>query len=202
MTGETFVTGHLPEGSVSSWIARFHELVEDRGEVLDLACGSGRHGRLFLAKGHPVVFVDQKIDSVRDLSAQKGASLLETDLEDGSDWPFEEGRFAAIIVTNYLYRAHLENLMRSLKPRGVLLYETFALGNERFGKPRSPDFLLKSGELLDLVHGRLQVVAYEHGIWDNDTIPRVIQRICCVNDLNLSLREDGEPATHRLHGKS
>lgn len=198
MSGEQFVTGHVRVGSASPWIKRFHGLVEDRGEVLDLACGAGRHGRLFLERDHPVVFVDQNTEKVNDLVGNELATVMEIDLENGSSWPFEEGRFAAICVTNYLYRPHFEFLLKSLKPGGVLLYETFALGNEHFGRPRSPDFLLKSGELLDLVHGRLQVVAYEHGIWDADTVPRVIQRVCAVNDLSLSTRGDGEPATHRL----
>lgn len=196
------MTGHVPDISASPWIMKYYHLVEDKGEVLDLACGRGRHGRLFVERAHPVVFVDKNTSKVNDLSKNDLVTIVETDLEDGSDWPFQKGRFAAILVANYLYRPNFEFLLSSLKPGGVLIYETFALGNEEMGRPRNPDFLLKTGELLDLVQGRLQVVAYEHGFWDKDTAPRVIQRICAVNDLALSTRDDGEPIAHCLHGNS
>ncbi len=162
----------------SPWVTRFSNLIHADMRVLDLACGAGRHGRLFLDKGCPVWFVDQNIDKLADLSNQDHAHLLQKDLENGQDWSFETAAFDAIVVTNYLYRAHLSDMLNSLKPDGVLIYETFGLGNEKFGRPRNPDFLLKPGELLTLVQDRLSVVAYEHGI-DGE---KVVQRICAVKE--------------------
>ncbi|WP_135074783.1 class I SAM-dependent methyltransferase [Terasakiella sp. SH-1] len=161
----------------SLWIKRFSSLVESGGKVLDVACGGGRHGRLFLQQGHSVVFIDKNIEKLHDLAQHERADIREMDLEDGKIWPFESRAYDAIIVTNYLYRPHLNAMVGSLKEGGILLYETFAVGNEQFGRPRSPDFLLQAGELLELVQGRLQVVAYEHGI-DGE---KVVQRLCAVH---------------------
>lgn len=161
----------------SPWIKRFSSLV--KGEVLDLACGSGRHGRLFMELGNAVTFVDKNVADIQDLTGR--ATIIERDLEDGSSWSFEESCFDVIVVTNYLYRPHLSDMLTSLKDGGVLLYETFALGNEQFGRPRSPDFLLKPGELLELASATLQVIAYEHGI-DGE---KVVQRICAVKSESL-----------------
>lgn len=102
-------------------------------------------------------------------------------------------------MVNYLHRDLFENIISSLKPGGVLIYETFARGNEEFARPRNPDHLLKSGELLDAVAGRLQVVAFEHGLVQTTDIPGVKQRLVAVNDLELSAREDGEPQPHPTH---
>ncbi|SCA57432.1 conserved hypothetical protein [Candidatus Terasakiella magnetica] len=160
----------------SRWVERFAPLVKESASVLDLACGGGRHGRLFLKAGHQVRFVDKNIEAVGDLSGKSGAQITQMDLEDGKDWPFAPDSFDAIVVTNYLYRAHLGAMLTSLKQDGVLIYETFGLGNDQFGRPRSPDFLLKPGELLKLVEGQLQVVAYEQGIEGE----KVVQRICAI----------------------
>jgi len=165
--------------SPSSWIKRFSHLVN--GTVLDLACGGGRHGRLFLDLGHSVEFADQDVEGLGDLLNNDKALITEIDLEDGRDWPFEKMAYDGIVVTNYLYRPHLSQMLESLKQGGVLLYETFALGNEQFGRPRNPDFLLKPGELLELVDGKLQVIAFEHGI-DGE---KVMQRICAVKGETL-----------------
>ncbi len=162
----------------SPWVSRFSNLIRKDSCVLDLACGAGRHGRLFLEKGCRVWFVDKNIDKLDDLSDQGRATLVQKDLEDGQDWSFDDKAFDAIVVTNYLYRPHLSDMLNSLKPDGVLIYETFGMGNEEFGRPRSPDFLLKPGELLDVVQGRLSVVAYEHGIEGE----KVVQRICAVKE--------------------
>jgi len=166
----------------SAWIKRFAPLVAPAGNVLDLACGGGRQGRLFLEQDHDVVFVDRDCSGVSDLSGHHRAQICEMDLEDGRNWTFEAGMFDAIVVTNYLYRPHLIDMLDSLRNNAVLLYETFAVGNERFGRPRNPDFLLRPGELLELVQGRLQVVAFEQGR-DGD---KVVQRICAVRSNDLS----------------
>ena len=141
----------------SAWITRFAHLVPARGEVLDVACGSGRHLRWFAAQGHLVVGVDR---SDTALAAAKGVGeLVQADIEN-DPWPFADRRFAAVIVTNYLWRPLLATLIDSVAPGGVLLYETFAVGNESVGKPSNPDFLLRPGELLTAC-AALRVVAYE-----------------------------------------
>ena len=163
--------------TVSSWIDRFSSCIPSNGVVLDLACGKGRHGRFLLNHGHKLLFVDQDVAELSDLASVETAEILQCDLEDGRDWPFEREQFSAIIVTNYLYRPHLPFLAPSLKQGGVLLYETFAQGNEKFGRPRNPDFLLRPHELLALAHdGALNVIAFEQG----QAGDKVIQRLCAV----------------------
>lgn len=161
----------------SPWVARCAPLVP-AGEVLDLACGSGRHARLFAARGHAVVALDRDADALA-LAAGQGIVTLQCDLEDGvTAWPFAPGRFAGIVVTNYLHRPLLAPLARSLAPGGVLIYETFSAGNEQFGRPTNPDFLLAEGELLALAAGQgLAVVAYEDGVI-TDPKPAMVQRLC------------------------
>lgn len=142
----------------SSWIATWAGLVPPGATVLDLAAGNGRHAVFFAGRGHRVAAVD------RDVSALVASDMVEVitaDLEDGSPWPLAGRRFGAIVVTNYLHRPLFPALFTALRPGGILLYETFMEGNERFGKPSRPDFLLKDGELLDLVRGRFSVTAYE-----------------------------------------
>lgn len=170
----------------SRWVTRFVPLVRQGGPVLDLACGSGRHTRLFAGRGHPVTAIDRTLAGVADLAGRppgrSAPELIEADLEDGSPWPLPaDRRFAAVVVTNYLHRPLFPRLLGSLEPGGVLIYETFGQGNERFGRPSSPDFLLAPGELLDRVGHQLQVVAFEQGVTD---FPRraVVQRLCAVAD--------------------
>lgn len=163
----------------SPWVARFAALAP-AGQVLDVACGTGRHVRLFLARGHKVTGLDRYNAGVIDLLGDANFELIETDLEDGRPWPPGERRFAAVIVTNYLHRPQLPAIVAAVQPGGVLIYETFAQGNERHGRPRNPDFLLAPGELLDAVRGALDVVAYEHGGISHPR-PAAVQRICAVN---------------------
>jgi SAM-dependent methyltransferase len=146
--------------------------------VLDVAAGSGRHCRLFASANHPVLAID------RDLSALAWLQhpLLErreVDLEGEAGWPLPDQKFDGVIVTNYLWRAVLDDIVGAVADDGVLIYETFAEGNERYGRPRRPEFLLRPGELLARVANRLEVVAYEHGFCEQPS-PRVIQRICAV----------------------
>jgi len=160
------------------WVQRYAPLVPAGGKVLDLACGNGRHARFFAARGHPVVAVDMDTRAVADLDGTPGFEILQADLESGS-WPFAPGSMAAIVITNYLHRPHLARLAETLAPRGVVIIETFAAGNERFGKPRNPDHLLAPGELLQALGHELQVVAYEHGV-EEQPRPAVRQRIVAV----------------------
>ena len=170
---------HAPTLAASSWVRRFAPLAP-AGEVLDLACGSGRHARLFAALGHPVVAVDRDGAALAAASGP-GITTLALDLEaEGAEWPFEAGRFAGIVVTNYLHRPLMAKLLASLAPDGVLIYETFALGNEAFGKPSNPAFLLRPGELLEIAAaGGLNVLAYEDGIVTNPK-PARVQRLCAA----------------------
>ena len=170
---------HAPTLTASFWVRRFAAAVPD-GEVLDLACGSGRHARLFAALGHPVLAVDRDPQALA-LAAGPGIETLQVDLEEeGARWPFEAGRFAGIVVTNYLHRPLLADLVKSLAPNGVLLYETFALGNEAFGKPSNPAFLLRPGELLDIAaQGGLAVLAFEDGVVTQPR-PARVQRLCAT----------------------
>ena len=164
----------------SPWVRRFAPLVEAGGEVLDVACGGGRNTRLFVDLGHPVTALDRDLSGVADLGAEPRLRAIEADLEDGSPWPLAGRRFAAVVVTNYLYRPLFPQLLESLAPGGVLIYETFARGNERLGRPRNPDHLLREGELLEWVRGALHILAYEHGEIATPR-PAVVQRLCAVN---------------------
>ena len=163
-------------------MVRWTHLVR-RGPVLDVACGAGRHARHFAERGLEVVAVD------REPRALGGAiRFVQADLEDGSPWPFAGQRFAAIVVTNYLHRPLLQTLVSSLDEAGVLLYETFMAGNERYGRPSNPAFLLRPGELLEACRG-LAVAAFEQGLVERPKMA-VVQRICAVRAEAGSVRID------------
>lgn len=153
------------------------------GEILDLACGSGRHARLLASLGHAVLAVDRDSVALEKATGQ-GIVTQQIDLEaQGALWPYEAGRFTGIVVTNYLHRPLFPDLVRSLADGGVLIYETFAQGNEQFGKPSNPAFLLKQGELLDVFAKTpayaLRVLAFEDGYVETPK-PAMVQRICAV----------------------
>jgi SAM-dependent methyltransferase len=160
------------------WIGRFAPLVRQGTPVLDLACGGGRHTRLFLERGHPVTAVDIDVSGLADLQVHPRLDVLQADLEH-APWPLPGRRFGVVVVTNYLWRPLFPMIVAAVDDGGVLLYETFALGNEAYGRPSNPDFLLKPGELLEAVRGRLQIVAYEHGYLDRPR-PAIKQRLCAV----------------------
>ena len=155
----------------SAWVERWAPLIA-HGTVLDVACGSGRHSRFFLSRGLKVVAVD------REPQQFPGARFVQADLEGGKPWPFPGERFEGIVVANYLHRPLFPRLLESLAPGGVLLYETFMLGNERFGRPSNPEFLLRRGELLEAFKG-LTVMAFEEGEV-TDPKPAMIQRLCAL----------------------
>jgi SAM-dependent methyltransferase len=160
----------------SDWVVRWADRVPAQGRVLDLACGTGRHARFFAARGCFVEAVDRDEAALAQLAGVPGVATRCADLE-GGPWPYGDGMFSAIVVTNYLHRPLFPRLVAGLAPRGVLIYETFALGNERYGRPSNPEFLLKPGELLEAVRDRLNVIAYEEGVVEQPK-PAVIQRIC------------------------
>jgi SAM-dependent methyltransferase len=162
----------------SAWIVRWAALVAQGASVLDVACGCGRHSAWFAARGHGVTALDRDLSKVQDLV--DCATLVSADIENGP-WPLCAGGvpvgFGAVVVTNYLWRPLMHTLVASVAPGGVLLYETFAAGNETVGRPARPDYLLRRGELLQ--HCRdLDVVAYEHGYLDDPA--RYVQRIAAV----------------------
>lgn len=155
----------------SAWVRRWAPRVA-AGTVLDLACGTGRHSRLFLERGLQVVAVDREAQDI------PGVRFLRADLEDGSPWPLPGARFQAIVVTNYLHRPLFPQLFEALAPGGLLIYETFLLGNERHGKPSNPDFLLRPGELLESFRG-LAILGFEEGFTAMPK-PSMIQRLCAA----------------------
>jgi len=165
-------------GEPSAWVQQWAGRIPAGGRVLDLACGAGRHTRYLASLNHPVEGVDIDASALAELARISGVSVRTADLEQGP-WPYGEAEFAGIVVTNYLYRPSFAKLLRVLAPGGVLIYETFALGNERFGRPSNPNFLLLPGELLEAVRGKLRVIAYED-VLVSQPKPAAVQRICAV----------------------
>jgi SAM-dependent methyltransferase len=154
-------------------------LVAAGGAVLDVASGAGRHARFFASRGHPVTAVDRDAAALDALRDEPLITPLEADLE-GAAWPLPaDAKFAAVVVTNYLHRPLFPQLLRALAPGGVLVYETFAQGNESIGKPSNPAFLLAPGELLERVRGQLRVVAFQDGFLAQPR-PAYVQRICAI----------------------
>ena len=161
----------------SPWIVRFAPLAPAGSPVLDLACGSGRHIRLFLARGHPVTAIDRDLSGLEDVAGQRGLEIVQADLEDGSPWPLADRRFGAVVVVNYLWRPLLPCLLEAVAADGVLLYETFALGNEAYGPPATrtssaPGRAARSGRAAACRSWR-----YEQG-YLAEPRPMVRQRIC------------------------
>lgn len=160
----------------SPWIARFAPLIPAGGDVLDLACGGGRHARLLAGLGYQVEAVDRDGEALASLAGAPGIHTHQADLE-GGPWPYYGRGFDGIVVSRYLYRPLMPNLFGSLVEGGILIYETFMAGQELIGRPSNPAHLLRVGELLELMHKRFTVIAFEQGEIDGDK-PAVIQRIC------------------------
>ena len=162
----------------SAWIRRFASLVPRGARVLDVAAGRGRHARLFAVQGAHVLAVDRDAAALAELDGVIGVTTRVADLE-GAPWPFAGELFDAIVVANYLHRPLLPHLLAALAADGALLYETFAAGNERFGRPSNPAFLLAPGELADVARDRLTLVAFEQGVVEG-VRPAVVQRIAAI----------------------
>ncbi len=165
-----------PAITPSPWVARFAPLIPAGGEVLDLACGGGRHARLLAGLGYRVEAVDRDADALATLAGVANVTTRCADLE-GGPWPYYACGFDGIVVSRYLYRPLLPLLFNCLNESGILIYETFMVGQEQHGKPGNPAFLLRFGELLELMHKRFTVIAFEQGEIAGD-VPQVIQRIC------------------------
>lgn len=166
----------------SLWVKRFAPSIEPGGRVLDLACGRGRHARWLAEQGWLVEAVDRDASALGELEGVAGVVGRLADLERGP-WPYHGAVFDGIIVTHYLYRPLLPLLINALEVNGVLIYETFMVGNERFGSPSNPAYLLRRGELLDTLGRRLTVVGFEQGEV-TEPKPAVLQRICVTRRID------------------
>ena len=160
----------------SPWVTRFLAGAPEAGAVLDLACGRGRHMRYALTQGFSVTGLDRDISALADLKGDQRVRLIEADLEGGTDFPLKGERFGVVLVVNYLWRPILGDIAACVATDGILIYETFASGNERYGKPTNSDFLLKPNELIEAFAPLLRVIAFEEGLAERPYL-RLIQRI-------------------------
>lgn len=171
--------GEVVSANVGAWVRRWAGRVSGGAEILDLACGSGRHGRYFLELGHPVLLLDIDLSGVADLQGQPNAELIGVDLENGNPWPLGNRQFGAVIVCNYLWRPLFPHLIRAVAPGGLLLYETFMRGQEKHGRPSNPDFLLAENELFERLKDSFRILAFEQGE-ETEPKPSFRQRIAAI----------------------
>lgn len=175
----------IPLSTPSPWVTRFAPLIPAGGEVLDLACGYGRHARLLASLGFSVEAVDRDAEALATLAGVENVTTREADLESGP-WPYYGRAFDGIVVSRYLWRPLLPQIFNCLAEGGVLIYETFMEGQQLHGKPENPAHLLRPGELLELTGKRFTVIAFEQGEISG---PQVIQRICVRRGRPLKLPE-------------
>jgi len=174
-----YVTSMIEQISIeqpSPWIVKHAPLIRNNGRVLDLACGSGRHAIWLAKQGYRVDALDRDAKALANMEGMDNINVLNVDIEAG-DWPGSGQQYDGIIVSRYLYRPLLSRLDKMLKPDGILIYETFMIGNERYGKPSNPDFLLLPNELLETYSPLLSIIAFEQGDVELPR-PAVMQRIC------------------------
>lgn len=184
----------------SPWVQRWTRTLPAGARVLDLACGSGRHLRWLTAQGQRLTGVDRDAAALEALRAELPSSeLIAADIESGP-WPLAGRAFDAVVVTNYLWRPLLPTVLASVAPGGLLVYETFALGNQTVGKPSNPDFLLRPGELLDAVRtfetGDWRVLGYEDGTLEAPL--RFVQRIAAVREAQAGASASATPPRYPL----
>jgi SAM-dependent methyltransferase len=172
------VTDDALRAAPSPWIARFAPLIPAGARVLDLACGHGRHSRFLAARLCDVVAIDRDSQALVALAGVPRVTTIAADLE-GGPWPLSGQQFDAIVAANYLHRPLFPKLLDALDSDGAFLYETFAAGNEAYGRPSNPDHLLAADELLSLLRERLTIVAFEQGRVGG-VRPAVMQRIAAV----------------------
>ena len=190
-------------GAPSPWIERWAGRAQPGEVALDVACGRGRHVRLLRERGYAVVGVDRDRPSLDAAAAahDPGIELVEADLENGP-WPLGARTFALVVVTNYLWRPLFPRLLDAVAIGGCLVYETFLEGHERFGRPTNPEFLLRRGELSQLVGGAFDVVAFEEGV-DGEPPAAMRQRICArKRGVQDAPRWHAEPPAGRLRPTS
>ncbi|MEM7442066.1 MAG: class I SAM-dependent methyltransferase [Pseudomonadota bacterium] len=179
----------------SGWVTRFAPLVARDRTVLDVACGNGRHSRLFSERGNQITAVDIDLRGIADLANLPNVTCVKADLE-GTLWPFGDQKFGAIIVTNYHHRPLLPTYLAALEPDGVAIYEGYAVGNQRFGN-LATNVLLRSGELLEWAQGAMRVVAYEHGEVSSPKAA-VVQRMVAIKDAPSLAGHGHEPPVQPL----
>ena len=162
------------------WVMRWAEMIPPRGRVLDLACGSGRHAVYLAGLGHPVEAVDIDLALSEPVRATPGVVWRRHDLE-SQPWPFMPAAYQGVVVSNYLHRPLFPHLIEVLAPGGALIYATYSMGQEAYGRPRNPQHLLMPGELLEAVRGRMRVVAYED-VLEAGEPPARVQRLCAIKN--------------------
>lgn len=177
--------------SASPWVRRFMGGATSGGRMLDVACGGGRHVALALDAGLEVMAVDHDLSKATAFAAHPRVTLVAADLEQGTAPPFAGQRFAVVVVTNYLWRPLLPAIVAAVADDGLLIYETFADGHQRFGRPSNPEFLLRPGELIAATHGTLVPLAFEHVLLDHPS--RMVQRLCAAGPRHRWVLE-GAPA--------
>lgn len=162
----------------SQWIVKYAPLIIKKGRVLDLACGNGRHAMWFAKHDFYVDAMDCDAQVTSSMEAINNINVIIADVE-ASDWPQSDQRYDGLVVSRYLYRPLLQTLATMLNPGGVLIYETYMVGNEHYGKPSNPDFLLRPNELFEVYSPLLSIVSFEQG---EEGMPRpaVMQRICAT----------------------
>lgn len=165
--------------SPSEWVTRWAGCIPHSGRVLDLACGAGRHTRHLAGLGYRVEAADRDLSRLGETAHLPGVTARQADFEN-APWPYRAAEFSGIVVTNYLHRPLFPCLLDALAPGAILIYETFAAGQERYGRPTNPDYLLRPGELLEVARGRLRVIAYED-LFVSRPSPALVQRICAVS---------------------
>lgn len=171
-------------GAPSDWVVKHTPLIRNGGRVLDLACGHGRHALWLAVQGYQVDAVDRDVQALAGMHNVANVNVIITDIERG-EWPAIEQKYDAIIVSRYLYRPILVKLAQMLNVDGVLIYETFMLGHERYGKPSNPDYLLLQDELQTVYAPLLQIYAFAQGEVKGG-FPAVMQRICAVKNITLT----------------
>ena len=170
---------NFQDNSPSRWVSRWSNLLKPGTKILDLACGRGRNSLFLASLGHNVLAVDRDATKLSDISERPEITTMCEDLESGS-WPLDGWKFGGIIVTNYLYRPMLPDLMENLESGGIFIYETFAQGNQVFGKPSNPNYLLFPYELLDMLRDKLHIIGFEQGRV-NSPSRAIIQRVCATS---------------------
>ena len=159
----------------SPWVMQQALLWPKDGRVLDFASGRGRHSLVLAGRFH-ILAVDRDADALAPLVAHPRIEICLCDLESDAVWPFANEKFDAVLVSNYLFRPKLAALFDLVADDGYLTYETFAVGNAAFGRPKNPDFLLHKGELAAALPAEFDIIDEFHGVI-SDPQPAVIQRL-------------------------
>ena len=165
--------------SPTSWLVQHAGLLPREGRALDVASGRGRHALWLAERGLTTLAVDRDSEAIRELNeaARERRLPLRADVRDleGGETSFHGSTFDVIVVVHYLHRPLFPALIDALAHGGLLVYETFTRAQAARGKPSNPDFLLKPGELLELV-GRLEVMASREGDFDGRMVASVVAR--------------------------